>query len=1121
MAINKDKIAAAAQKQFKKGNFRKAIQEYQKIVTADPSETRYWKRIGDLQVRAGDKAGAVETYLRISDDFLSKGFHKKALAILRQIQALDSSIEEVYHKLAKIYIATDFVGDALHALEQLVQLLDRNNKTDEMLAVLEEMAQVDPSKVIHRIHYAETLSRLNKTREAAREFKRVATHLKSEQNDDDYVKVAERLLFHDPNDMEVLRDLAEAYIRQRNPQRILKRLLEVYQSYPGDLENLHVLARVFLSLDRKERAIQVYKEMARLHVEAGQREQSRTVFERILEIDPRDRDALKGLGRHKERRPIPKTPLAKEVSAVELDATDLIEEEEIEELEIEELIEVAEDDKDLKLIEESEAFFRYGLIEKADTNLENVQHQDHPRFLLLKKEIYIKQAKKADALKVLHQLADYFTDHEPERAVDMAQEALQLQSGVGWAEKLLSEMGSSMPNLKPLSTEEIAAVLDLDDALNILDELDDANAVLDVSSLNATGEMETINPQTHSNEEIDAALTEQEKLKEDREALVAIETDLQEMLASLQGLTDTPSSSGSQTSDLILDTSGLRDDPNSAYSVGSTLGHDELEELKEASQSLIRITELSKEELDIDDLADQDEKAQGLPDADEFIAFNLADLDETPGENGAPEEEATRKPDRELDDFLLNLDDALEGIPDADVGGAKTASPTGESALEATMDNYQQLMSLDDKLQNELHSLSEGFDTPIPESEEVDSPEEEPLPDEVTDTLEEVEFFLEMDLFQEALDALVELRSRFPLPAVERAIERVAKEGGLQTPPALPSTGASSPQDEASPMEQPTTSELDEPTPVISPEASSGSPSTPRISDAHLDEPTPISTPMGYPGSSLEIVFEDDELDDPTPVSIPEVRFGAPKAITFDEELDEPTPVSSPEHPAEVSSTAPGSEAEASSQPLDTEITAVTTHEALLKQQNEQAADEPKEEQELFEDLTLDGLEENLDLNFDGEESAGFEELRFLKEEQHRDSPGVDRAVRIETEQPIGDAGTHLDLGIAYKEMGLYSQALEEMKKALDDSATEIQARLLMGKCYLELGQGMNAANEMKRALHGHDLKESEELDLYFELGRVYESLQDHAEALYYFKKVFRRDSHYRGVAEIISRLKC
>jgi 4-hydroxy-tetrahydrodipicolinate synthase len=58
--INKNKVIAAAQKLVQKGQHDKAIKEYAKIVEEDPRDVRIWLKIGDLYVKKGSTAEAIE-----------------------------------------------------------------------------------------------------------------------------------------------------------------------------------------------------------------------------------------------------------------------------------------------------------------------------------------------------------------------------------------------------------------------------------------------------------------------------------------------------------------------------------------------------------------------------------------------------------------------------------------------------------------------------------------------------------------------------------------------------------------------------------------------------------------------------------------------------------------------------------------------------------------------------------------------------------------------------------------------------------------------------------------------------------------------------------------------------
>ena len=118
------------------------------------------------------------------------------------------------------------------------------------------------------------------------------------------------------------------------------------------------------------------------------------------------------------------------------------------------------------------------------------------------------------------------------------------------------------------------------------------------------------------------------------------------------------------------------------------------------------------------------------------------------------------------------------------------------------------------------------------------------------------------------------------------------------------------------------------------------------------------------------------------------------------------------------------------------------------------------------------------------------------------------------------DAGTHADLGIAYKEMGLYDAAIKEFKLLAQDAKREIQALAMMGECYECKGALPDAVIHYKKALNRSHITADESTQIYFQLGRVFEALGDGKEALYFFDKVIRRNSSYADVGARINRLR-
>jgi tetratricopeptide (TPR) repeat protein len=118
------------------------------------------------------------------------------------------------------------------------------------------------------------------------------------------------------------------------------------------------------------------------------------------------------------------------------------------------------------------------------------------------------------------------------------------------------------------------------------------------------------------------------------------------------------------------------------------------------------------------------------------------------------------------------------------------------------------------------------------------------------------------------------------------------------------------------------------------------------------------------------------------------------------------------------------------------------------------------------------------------------------------------------------DAATFRDLGIAYKEMGLYDAAIAEFSKLVDDPNHEVFALTMMGECYEARGAPAEALLHYKKALNRPAVSDEEATQVYYQLGRVFHTLGDAGEALYFFEKVARRNPGFGDVSQRVSSLR-
>jgi len=245
LGINRNKVLDAARKHQSRGQYDKAIAQYKKLVEADKRDVRSLLKIGDLYVRKGDRGSAIDTYRSVADHYAQQGFFLKAIAVFKQILKLDPSRLDAQVQLGEMYEQLQLISDAMSVFEDVSNGFMRAGDTDEALRMLGKMVELDPEHIPVRIKYAEALSRAGRTQAAADEFEQGAQLLKDQGRLDDYIKVAERLLYHRSNDVRVAKDLAQTYIERRDPKRALAKLQICFKADPrGYVELLDEVARL-------------------------------------------------------------------------------------------------------------------------------------------------------------------------------------------------------------------------------------------------------------------------------------------------------------------------------------------------------------------------------------------------------------------------------------------------------------------------------------------------------------------------------------------------------------------------------------------------------------------------------------------------------------------------------------------------------------------------------------------------------------------------------------------------------------------------------------------------------------------------------------------------------------
>jgi len=117
------------------------------------------------------------------------------------------------------------------------------------------------------------------------------------------------------------------------------------------------------------------------------------------------------------------------------------------------------------------------------------------------------------------------------------------------------------------------------------------------------------------------------------------------------------------------------------------------------------------------------------------------------------------------------------------------------------------------------------------------------------------------------------------------------------------------------------------------------------------------------------------------------------------------------------------------------------------------------------------------------------------------------------------DYESHYDLGVAYKEMGLLDDAIEEFQKALRSRSHRLPAYEALGQCFMEQGRHQIAVTVLTRALHEPEFDDALRVGVLYLLAYSCEALQRWEEARSYYQRVDAIDTHFRDAAARLAAL--
>jgi pilus assembly protein FimV len=261
--FNKQKVLSAAEKFVQQGKLQNAIAEYEKVLKNDEKDLTVNNTIGDLYSRLGDTEKAIECFKKVGDAYAAQGFTVKGIAMYKKITKLQPSVDSSL-KLAELYTQQGLFNDARAQYLQVAEDFMKAGDLDQAVRLFQKVLEMDPENVPMRVKLAEVYVRLGKKKEAWEIFSAAAEALRARGSLPAAEDLLKRMLVLDPGNSYVLLLRGKSALESGDPKSAIE-YLEKASDLDSHPEGLRDLLRAYLQTGNLVKSDPIAEKLLTVH----------------------------------------------------------------------------------------------------------------------------------------------------------------------------------------------------------------------------------------------------------------------------------------------------------------------------------------------------------------------------------------------------------------------------------------------------------------------------------------------------------------------------------------------------------------------------------------------------------------------------------------------------------------------------------------------------------------------------------------------------------------------------------------------------------------------------------------------------------------------------------------
>jgi tetratricopeptide (TPR) repeat protein len=136
-----------ARRAEQRSDWARAIELYKSAIRLEEeggsgSDVGVYNRVGDLYLRLGDTAEAVEYYEQAVDRYAAHGLHSSAIALCNKILRIAPDRDEVYGRLARLHASTGLLAEARSAFLRFAERMRATDRLSDALEAVQDLVSL-------------------------------------------------------------------------------------------------------------------------------------------------------------------------------------------------------------------------------------------------------------------------------------------------------------------------------------------------------------------------------------------------------------------------------------------------------------------------------------------------------------------------------------------------------------------------------------------------------------------------------------------------------------------------------------------------------------------------------------------------------------------------------------------------------------------------------------------------------------------------------------------------------------------------------------------------------------------------------------------------------------------